>query len=241
MRIAFISDPHGDLVALNRVITDLGATEPVDDVLVGGDLAQVGDNPAEVVDTIRGRGWSCVRGNGDDLLIRVADGSSAQEEISEAHGGKVPKPVASRAVWSVAQLGVERIDYLRTLPIAIERGPFSFGTVVLVTPWSTEQVVLADADVEVAGRMLRESRARVLVYGHIHTPYQRRVGYAVLMSVGAVHGSNDADPRPAYTIVTLGATIEAEVRRVETPVEERPKPGPFPIRSQPGVVVRLWP
>jgi hypothetical protein len=108
--------------------------------------------------------------------------------------------------------------------------------------------------------MIREAEARLLVYGHIHTAYQRRVGDAAMLSVGAVSGSNDADPQPAYTIVDLGATITAEVRRVEWPPAERLAayeaarveltaqqraslgvPGPFPVRSRPGVAITLWP
>jgi predicted phosphodiesterase len=259
-RIAFISDPHGDLVALDKVISDLERSGPLDEVLVGGDLAQGGAQPAEVIDEIRTRGWLSVRGNGDDLLVRIADGSSAVEALrpSEATHGVLPESVARQAEWSVSRLGPERIAYLRSLPLSIVRGPFAFGTVVLVhaTPWSTEDVVLPDADVEVAKRMVREARARLLVYGHIHTPYQRRAGDAALISVGAVSGSNDADARPAYTIVNLDATISVEARRVDWPLDERlaayrragveprfsrHEPGPFPVRSQAGVAVTVWP
>ncbi len=260
MRVAFISDPHGDLVALNKVISDIDRAEPVDEVLVGGDLAQGGAQPSEVVDEIRRRGWPAVRGNGDDLLVRIADGISAGEALreSEAAHGVLPDTVAAHAEWSVSRLGPERIQYLRSLPIRLERGPFAFGTVVLVhaTPWSTEDVVLPDADEGIATRMVREGRGRLLAYGHIHTPYQRRVGIDVLVSVGAVSGSNDADARPAYTIVNLNSTISVEVRRVDWPIEERlaayrlagierrfsrDEPGPFPVRSQPGVAVTVWP
>lgn len=51
---------------------------------------------------------------------------------------------------------------------------------------------------------VRAEVARLLVYGHIHTQYIRRVGDARLVSVGVVNGSNDADPRPAYAIVEFG-------------------------------------
>jgi predicted phosphodiesterase len=251
--IAFISDPHGDLVALHKVIGDLERSGPFDEVLVGGDLAQGGPQPAEVVDDVRSRGWHSVRGNSDDFLVRIAD--RVREE-------GLPEAIASRGAWSVDRLGTERIEYLRALPISIQRGPLACGSVVLVhaTPWSTEDVVLPDADLEIAERMGRAVQARLLVYGHIHTPYQRRVGDGAILSVGAVSGSNDTDPRPAYTIVTFGTTITAEVRRVDWPVEERlaayaaagvelsaeriaaiAAPGPFPVRSQPGVVVTLWP
>ncbi len=254
MRIAFISDPHGDLVALKKVISDLERTGFVDEVLVGGDLAQGGAQPTQVVDVIRNRGWHSVRGNSDDFLIRVADG-----QLDEPG---VPEDVAARGAWSVGKLGAKRIAYLRSLPTTLEVGTFPFGRVVMVhaTPWSTEEVVLPDADLDVALRMVREADARLLVYGHIHTPYQRRVGDAALLSIGAVSGSNDADPRPAYTIVNLGESISAEVRRVDWSPAERladyekagielsgkqrsslTAPGPFPVRSQAGVAVTLWP
>jgi predicted phosphodiesterase len=259
-KIAFISDPHGDLVALRKVISDLEGAGPVDEVLVGGDLAQGGPQPAEVVDEIRERGWRSVRGNADELLIRIADGIPAKEALRESEGthGVLPDSVAIRAEWSVRQLGPDRVDYLRSLPMSIVLGQFDFGTVVLVhaTPWSTEDVVLPDADEGMAERMVREAKARLLVYGHIHTPYQRRVSDGALLSIGAVNGSNDADPRPAYTVVSLDTSISAEVRRVDWPLEERlaayelagverrlsrDSPGELPVRSQPGVRVTLWP
>jgi predicted phosphodiesterase len=235
------------------VILDLENAEPVDEVLLGGDLAQGGGQPAEVVDEIRNRGWRAVRGNSDDFLVRIADGNPE---------AGLTEPMASRGAWSVDRLGAERIEYLRSLPLSIKLGPFPFGMVALVhaTPWSNEDVVLPDAAPELAERMTREAEARLLVYGHIHTPYQRRVGDAAMLSVGAVSGSNDADPRPAYTIVDLGRSITAEVRRVEWPPAERLADyeaagveltaqqraslgvaGPFPVRSQPGVAITLWP
>jgi predicted phosphodiesterase len=254
LRIALISDPHGDLVALLAVIADIERQPDLDEVLVGGDLAQGGPQPAEVVDEIRSRGWPSVRGNSDDFLVQVADGTPRSPEL--------PESLVTIATWSAGRLGADRIDYLRSLPMAIERDVNHLGRVVLVhaTPWSNEEVVLPDAEPEITRRMVSESGARVLAYGHIHTPYQRIVGDAVLLSVGAIAGSNDADPRPAYTIVDLGATVAVEVRRVDCPKGARLaayersglrlgdqrrvslfEPGALPVRSQPGTVIKLWP
>jgi predicted phosphodiesterase len=254
MRVALLSDPHGDHVALARVIADLEKAPSVDEVLLGGDLAQGGPQPVETIDEIRNRRWRSVRGNSDEFLIRIADGQLTEPDV--------PEEVMARGSWSVERLGTDGIEYLRALPTSIEVGPFPFGRVALVhaTPWSTEDVVLPDAAPDVAQRMVDEAGARLLAYGHIHTPYQRKVGDAVLMSIGAVSASNDADPRPAYSIVTLGETISVEVRRVDWPLEERladyekagveldsrqrrslGAAGPFPVRSQAGVAVTLWP
>jgi predicted phosphodiesterase len=260
MRIAIVSDPHGDLVALQKVMSDLDTLDSVDEVLVGGDLAQGGAQPAEVVDLIREKGWPAVRGNADDLLVRLADGATPEEALrpAEATHPTLPESLIEDALWTVDRLGLERIDYLRNLPLSIVRGPFDFGSLVLVhaTPWSTEDVVLPDADEVVAKRMVDEAGARLLVYGHIHTQYIRRVGDATLMSVGAVNGSNDADPRPAYAIIELGDTVMVQPRRVDWPLDERREayaaagverrfsrdaPGSFPVRCRPGATVTVWP
>lgn len=227
-------------------------------MLLGGDLAQGGPQPAEVIDTIRHRGWRSVRGNADELLVRIADGSSPAEAAGpgEPWHGPLPEWKAARAIWSVSGLGPERIEFLRSLPMSIELGPYPFGTVLFVhaTPWSTEEVVLPDADLEMAQRMVQEAGARLLAYGHIHTQYLRKVDSGVLVSPGAVSISNDADPRPAYAVLTLGTTISVEHRRVDWAPEERraayqragveqppDEPGPFPVRSRPGVALTVWP
>lgn len=207
-RIAFVSDPHGDLMAFECVIADLERHGPYDEILLGGDLAQGGPNPVEVIDRIRELGWPSVRGNSDDLLVGLSEGVLTEE---------MPDRVRARGEWSVEQLGVERIEYLRALPLAIERGPFPIGKLMLVhaTPWSNQDVVLPDADEATVKKMIDEARAGLLAYGHIHHPYQRRVGDSLLISVGAVHGSNDGDPRAAYTVVDIGDTAEVNVHRVD--------------------------
>lgn len=69
MRFAVISDIHGNLTALEAVISDL-SQRGVDRVLHGGDLALMGPRPAQVVDRIAELGWAGVVGNTDELLWR---------------------------------------------------------------------------------------------------------------------------------------------------------------------------
>jgi len=64
MRIAVVSDIHGNLTALEAVLADLEQTSP-DLALHGGDLADGGSSPIEVVDRIRDLGWQGVMGNTD--------------------------------------------------------------------------------------------------------------------------------------------------------------------------------
>ena len=66
--MAIVSDIHGNLTAFEAVLADLSRMAP-DVILHGGDLADSGSSPAEIVDRIRELGWPGVAGNTDELLF----------------------------------------------------------------------------------------------------------------------------------------------------------------------------
>jgi 3',5'-cyclic AMP phosphodiesterase CpdA len=68
MRIAIVSDIHGNRTAFEAVLADLRQTAP-DLILHGGDLADNGSSPVEIVDRIRTLGWQGVVGNTDEMLF----------------------------------------------------------------------------------------------------------------------------------------------------------------------------
>jgi len=250
MRYAIVSDSHANLVALEAVVRDLEG-RAVDEVLLAGDLAQGGPDPAGVLDLVAARGWAAVLGNADEILLTVAGGLP--------RGHDEPPAVWERAEWTVERLGPDRVERLRALPVAIRRPLPGIGDLVVVhaTPWSVWDVVRPDAPEADAGRMLREAGASVLAYGHIHTAYQRRVGSGLLLSAGAVSMSNDADPRPAYTVLEVtGSEVTVTVHRVEvapeaqaaamraagqTPPDALRAGGPWPVRSTAGEPVTFTP
>src|SRR2546430_472448 len=68
MRTAIVSDIHGNRTAFEAVLADLKQTSP-DLILHGGDLADSGSSPVEIVDRIRDLGWQGVVGNTDEMLF----------------------------------------------------------------------------------------------------------------------------------------------------------------------------
>ena len=82
MRIAIVSDIHGNRTAFESVLSDLRQTSP-DLILHGGDLADGGASPVEIVDRIRDLGWPGVAGNTDDML--------SMPETFEAFASQSPK------------------------------------------------------------------------------------------------------------------------------------------------------
>ena len=68
MRIAVVSDIHGNRTAFEAVLAHLREISP-DLIFHGGDLADAGASPAEIVDRVRDLGWPGVLGNTDEMLI----------------------------------------------------------------------------------------------------------------------------------------------------------------------------
>ncbi len=67
MRIAIVSDIHGNRRAFDAVLADLREVAP-DLVVHGGDLSSGGAQPAEIIDQIQSLGWPGVCGNTDEML-----------------------------------------------------------------------------------------------------------------------------------------------------------------------------
>src|SRR5215831_17139011 len=117
MRIAIISDVHGNLTALDAVLADL-RRQKLDLIFHGGDIPYGGCNPAEVIDCIQQEGWQGVLGNTDELLWD----SSARPAL-EAAAPKL-KPLF-KVLFEVCSpvtremIGESRLAWLRRLPTEV--------------------------------------------------------------------------------------------------------------------------
>src|SRR5437764_5697693 len=77
MRVAVISDIHGNCAALDTVLADL-RLHPADQVVCLGDAIQGGAQPAEVVQRLRELACPVVMGNADDFLLTGVSKNSGE-------------------------------------------------------------------------------------------------------------------------------------------------------------------
>src|SRR5579863_7024895 len=143
MRIAILSDIHGNRTAFERVLTDLQQTSP-DLILHGGDLADAGASPVEIVDRIRDLGWQGVVGNTDEMLF---DPKSLTDFAS-----KVPKlesmfaVIGEMAAFTRQALGEERVAWLRALPRVQIHGPLALVHASPESAWHSPAPESSDAE-----------------------------------------------------------------------------------------------
>jgi predicted phosphodiesterase len=220
VRVAVVSDIHGNLTALEAVVADLRRRAP-DLVVHGGDLALMGPRPAEVVDLVRGLGWPGVVGNTDELLWRPEE-HARQLERAPALASVLSLLFEVYAPDTLSRLGDERVAWLRGFPAsyAVDSGL----TVVHASPGDLWRAPMPSASDDELADAFSAVGSDEVVYGHIHRPFVRvgvGVGAGVASSLtvanaGSVGMPWDGDPRAAYLLITDGVP---EVIRVPYDVD----------------------
>jgi predicted phosphodiesterase len=210
MRIAVVSDIHGNRTAFEAVLEDLRQTSP-DLILHGGDLADGGSSPVEIVDQIRDLGWPGVVGNTDEMLSTPA--------TFEEFASQSPKlqtlwtTIREMAAATREALGEERLAWLRALPRIRIHGPMALVHASPESPWRAPLPETTDAELRSVYSPLGRP---VAVYGHIHRSYIRSVSGMTIINTGSVSLSYDGDRRAAYLLLD---DSKPAIRRVEYDVD----------------------
>src|SRR5215469_7240081 len=99
MRVAILSDVHGNAAALEAVLSDIRARGPFDRILYGGDFVFGGPRPREAMERLIEGGYPAVIGNTDEMVAASPEGA-----------------VGAVAAWARTRLTPEQVDRLRAQP-----------------------------------------------------------------------------------------------------------------------------
>jgi predicted phosphodiesterase len=214
MRIAIVSDIHGNRTAFEAVLADLRQTSP-DLVLHGGDLADAGASPVEIVDRIRDLGWQGVVGNADEMLFRP---ESLEEFASQSSAPpSLWAAIREMAVATREALGEERLAWLRGLPSMQIHGPMALVHASPESPWRAPAPEASDAELVSVYSPLGQP---IAIYGHIHRPYIRSIAGMIVANTGSVGLPYDGDRRAAYLLLD---DSKPAIRRVKYDVDREIK------------------
>lgn len=194
MRVALLSDMHGNAVAFREALADLEADQP-DLIVALGDVAQGGPQPRECVELLQELGCPCVYGNSDHILVALDFGN---EEADER--------VLETAHWSREQLGEEGLAFLRTFQPTVRTGRV---LCCHATPTSNEDVVLPDTD------GIPPVDADAVAAGHVHQQWLRRFDRTLWFCVGAIGVGRWCE----YALVD-DETLAVEFRRIPFDLDE---------------------
>ena len=226
MQIAILSDIHGNGVAFDAVLNDLGA-RPADQIVCLGDAVQGGPQPAEVAQRLRELACPVVMGNADAWLLTGEE--TGHEQISDERRRKM----GAIREWSLAQLSeadrafIAAFRPMITLPLSANLKLLCFHG----SPASFDDFIFPHTPEEEFQRMLGEYAADcIMTGGHVHLPYVRRIGGNFFFNPGSVglaynHQQPEsgfrADACAEYAILTVdGGRISLDFRRVPVDVNQ---------------------
>ena len=206
MKVAVISDIHGNFQALESVMNDMKSNN-VEKVFCLGDLAMAGPQPRLIIDLISKKpDWVVIQGNTDKM---IADFSP---EIMENVKNIFPV-MANALADDVYFIEDEMKDYLRSLPpqkeLTVE------GVKVLLvhgSPRRNNEDILPDLSIKKVEEILEGTDADIIFCGHTHIPcgYQTSKKQTVV-NVGSVGRPFTQDPKACYVIAEFqdgGFSIE---------------------------------
>jgi putative phosphoesterase len=210
MKVAIVSDIHGNRRAFHAVLADLRKVAP-DLVVHGGDLAAGGAYSAEIIDEVRALGWPGVRGNADEMLWapeRLVEYATSQPRLA-----RILQMVQETIAPTLASIGEERLRWLERFPSQYSHDSFNL---VHASPGDLWRAPMPNAGDDELQSTYASLGARVVVYGHIHCPYIRRLPQMTVVNTGSVSQSYDGDCRASYLVMS---GEELTIRRVEYDVE----------------------
>ncbi len=181
--VAFISDIHGNLTALNAVLKEI-AVQGVERIVCLGDIVDLGPQPQGCVERLRGLEIPCIRGNHDPL--------------DEASGPLLLEVQQ----WTMAQLSQDARSWLGDLPASI---PVEVGGLRVLGVHGSTQSASEGLHAEMTGSELDvvlslAGTCHVIAAGHTHVQLLRRTATQTIMNVGSVgmpfrEAYNDKPPK----------------------------------------------
>jgi putative phosphoesterase len=221
MRVAIVSDIHGNLTGLDACLADLHAQGGADLIVAAGDLCLDGPKPKKVLQRLEEIGAQAVRGNTDRYLSETGD---EQYEATED----------SQIAWTRKDLGEKYLAWLRELPFALRIGEDDNQLLVVhANPTNDDEHVWPDADDAILERLIGSEKATAIAFGHLHLPYVRVWRGKMLVNVASAGLPKDGDPRASYAILTERSggwtvkhrRVEFDVKRVATQLASCGIPG----------------
>jgi putative phosphoesterase len=198
MLIAFMSDIHGNLPALEAAAADAKA-QGAGRIIVAGDITGYGPFPDGVCRFLREGRIKAIRGNYDQKVIEVT-----QKGMSATCGMKKKK--REILLWTVKHIDKQNLDYLSGLPDHLDL-QLAGGNKLLVvhgSPLSPDDAIYPSITRRGLEMKLGDAHPDILVCGHTHIPFVKHIGGILVVNCGSAGHPVDGDPRPSYTLIRTG-------------------------------------
>lgn len=206
MKIAVISDIHGNIYSLIRALQDID-NEKVDTIICLGDLVGYGPNPNEVVAMIKRRNILCLRGNYDTSVV---DNEYSYIRETDINSFSLP--------WTFNELREQNKYFLSNLPTSISLD-INNKKILFVhgSPNKLNEYLFEDG--ENTANIMNSMECDILVCAHTHIPSIKKFGSKTYINCGSIGKPKIGRPNLTYCILDITKESEIKVQIKELPYE----------------------
>ncbi|ADU31425.1 metallophosphoesterase family protein [Evansella cellulosilytica] len=215
MKIAFISDIHGNATALEAVLHDIERKQ-VDKIVVLGDICYRGPEPKRSLQLVQQLNTTVLKGNADEWVVRgIQEGEVPQHALNM---------MRKEREWIVERLDSHDLTYLENLPT---NHVLQFSNDLNIhcfhaTPSSLFDVVPQHEQADsLSEKLMSQEEAGIYLYAHIHLPYVKYINGKVVANLGSVGLPFDGTAKSSYLIVEDdNGQVQLTIQRVDYDIEK---------------------
>jgi putative phosphoesterase len=237
MRIALISDIHGNLISLEAVLKDINRTG-ADQIVFLGDAATLGPQPKEVLAMLQELNCTCIQGNHDEYMVDP-------DAINHYTKDKV---ILENVAWCRDQLSEKELNFLATFQMNAEI-PLNDKMFLICfhgSPLSNTDIILSETPASLINEMFMEHEMNdIFAGGHTHIQMLRQFKGHYIINPGSVgqpfsEFNYNRPPRilpwAEYAVVNFeNNQLEVDLKRVNIDKEKIKM-----ITSQSGLPMKNW-
>ena len=205
MKLAIISDIHGNLRSLQAVLKDIEEKE-IEKVYILGDLAFCGPQPKETLDFIRENllDHVIIQGNTDEMVVRATNA---------AGDPYMPKNEIMANALRYSQEVLDDIDkdFLDNLPLKHEE---EIGGLKMLfvhgSPRKIDEGIFPNVRYSTLEEMVEGVEAKLIFCGHTHYPVIHQTAGKTVVNVGSVGRPFEENPRAVYVMLDLSKIEQRE-------------------------------
>lgn len=207
MKVAIISDIHGNLDALESVLSDI-KKEGCSKIFCLGDIAMAGPEPKETIKKIQelmqSKDFYIIQGNTDKMLsVFSFDTYNAVTETNAVMGS---------AYYSDSRLlNDEEKKFLASLPVSKEIELFGIKILLVHgSPRKNNENIYPNLRIEDVEEMIKDTDANIIFCGHTHIPcgYQTNTNQTVI-NAGSIGRPFSEQPDSCYAILDINENTSA--------------------------------
>ncbi|NLH36576.1 MAG: metallophosphoesterase family protein [Thermotogaceae bacterium] len=202
-KVAFISDIHSNLEALNSVLVDIERRK-IKDVYCLGDLVGYGPNPNEVVEIIAQRDIPTVCGNYDDAIGYEKDSCGCSY-----NPGRESEVGDESLRWTIQNTTTENKEFLKSLPhrlsieienvkiLLVHGSPMNYLLEYVQPMTSTERLKI----------LLKNVEEDIVVNGHTHLLMAKHMLGKTILNPGSVGRTKNGKAGATYLILNIDDSV----------------------------------